>query len=160
MESTRSPAIVVGVDGTAAGNAALEFAIREGAARGCAVEVVTVWNWFGPHESLAGPVTAHEARDRAQRTQNESVAQVLRTVPAAPVVSRQVIQGDPGDVLLYCSRSAAYLVVGTEHKGMLKRAVLGSVSEHCVRHATCPVVVVPASYEQAFEPPLTAEAAG
>ncbi|MBA2523381.1 MAG: universal stress protein, partial [Solirubrobacterales bacterium] len=38
---------------------------------------------------------------------------------------------------------ADYLVVGTGRKGTLRRTLLGSVSEFCVRHARCPVVVVP-----------------
>jgi nucleotide-binding universal stress UspA family protein len=154
MEATRTPAVVVGVDGSAASRAALEFALREGAARGSAVEVVTAWSWAGPHESLAAPATPHEARDRAQRQQDEVVADVLRRVSVAPLLSRQVVQGDPAEVLLRAGRDAAFLVVGSEHKNMLKRAVLGSVSEYCVRHATCPVVVVPAARRTAVEAPL------
>jgi nucleotide-binding universal stress UspA family protein len=34
------------------------------------------------------------------------------------------------------------IVVGSHGKGRLKRLVLGSVSEHVVRHAPCPVLVV------------------
>jgi nucleotide-binding universal stress UspA family protein len=154
MEATRTPAVVVGVDGSAASRAALEFALREGAARGSAVEVVTVWSWAGPHESLVAPATPHDARDRAQRQQDEIVAEVLRRVTVAPLVSRQVVQGDPAEVLLRAGRTAAFLVVGSEHKNMLKRAVLGSVSEYCVRHATCPVVVVPAARGTVVEAPL------
>jgi hypothetical protein len=35
------------------------------------------------------------------------------------------------------------LVVGSSHKGMAARRLLGSVSEYCLRHARVPVVVVP-----------------
>ena len=154
MKDTRKPAIVVGVDGSPSSRAALEFALREGVARGCAVEVVTAWTWSGPHEPLAGPSTPHEARDRAQRTQDAAVAEALREVPASPVISRQVVQGDPAKVLLHAGRDADYLVVGSAHKGLLKRAVLGSVSEYCVRHAACPVVVIPTVRQQADETTL------
>jgi nucleotide-binding universal stress UspA family protein len=34
------------------------------------------------------------------------------------------------------------LVLGSRELGFFKRAFLGSVSEHCVRHAHCPVVVI------------------
>ena len=155
----KTPRIVVGVDGTAAGRAALEFAMREAVVRGRAVEVVTVWSWSGPHESLAGAGTAEEARLRAQRKQDEVVAEVLRTSAGTPVVSRQVVRGDPAEVLLRLARDADYLVVGTEHKGVLRRTVLGSVSERCVRHATCPVVVVPSAQQQGRQAALTADMA-
>jgi nucleotide-binding universal stress UspA family protein len=158
MSGTRAPAIVVGVDGTAASMAALEFALREGVARGSAVDVVTVWGWSGPHESLAAASSSQEARDRARRKQDEAVAEVLRRLDVTPLVSRQVVEGDPAQVLLRAGRGAAFVVIGTEHKGRVKRAVLGSVSEQCVRHAECPVVVVPASRRTAAHTPLAAGA--
>ena len=157
MQGTSRPVIAVGVDGSASSRAALEFAIREGVARGSAVEVVTVWSWSGPHEPLGGPATPQEARERAQRAQDEAVAGVLRATsatPVSPVISRQVVQGDAGQVLLRAGRHADYLVVGSAHKGRLRRAVLGSVSEYCVRHATCPVVVIPTVRRQAAETAL------
>lgn len=158
MEDTRTHTIVVGVDGTPASKAALKFAIGEAAARGSAVEVVTAWRWYGPREALAGPATPREALESAQSIQDEAVAQVLRAVPGSPIVSRQVVQGDPAEVLLRAGRGADYLVLGTEHKGILKRAVLGSVSETCVRRATCPVVVVRATDEPAPHAPLVSGA--
>jgi nucleotide-binding universal stress UspA family protein len=42
-------------------------------------------------------------------------------------------------------------VVGSAHKGAVRRALLGSVSEYCVRHAKCPVVVIPVSEPQVTE---------
>lgn len=156
METKGAPVIVVGVDGTPAGQVALEFALREGAARGGAVDVVSVWTWHGPHEALSGPASPREARDRAQRVQDEAVAEALARVPVAPVVSRQVVEGDAGQVLVRAGRDADYLVVGSAHKGLVKRAFLGSVSEHCVRHATCPVVVVPATQRAHTPAPLAA----
>ncbi|KAG5061863.1 hypothetical protein AAZX31_02G012600 [Glycine max] len=34
------------------------------------------------------------------------------------------------------------LVMGTHGYGFIKRALLGSVSDHCAKHAKCPVVIV------------------
>ncbi|KAK7392246.1 hypothetical protein VNO78_20678 [Psophocarpus tetragonolobus] len=34
------------------------------------------------------------------------------------------------------------LVMGTHGYGFFKRALLGSVSDHCAKHANCPVVIV------------------
>lgn len=40
-------------------------------------------------------------------------------------------------------RHAALLVVGTEHKGLVKRAAVGSTSAYCTRFSKIPVAVVP-----------------
>jgi len=57
-------------------------------------------------------------------------------------VRGQVIRGSAAAVLLEASRDADLLVVGNRGRGALAEVLLGSVSEHCVRHGLCPVVVV------------------
>ncbi len=51
--------------------------------------------------------------------------------------------GDPGRALcdLAAERGATVIVAGSRGRGGLKRAVLGSVSDHLVRNAPCPVLV-------------------
>jgi nucleotide-binding universal stress UspA family protein len=137
------PAIVVGVDGTPASQAALVFALREGARRGGAVEVVTAWALPRPYEEVTGPESIEQLRALAEQTQDETVTAALRRIDTSPVVSRSVVQGPPGPVLLAASRDADYLVVGSAHKSAATRFLLGSVSQYCVRHATIPVMVVP-----------------
>ena len=53
-----------------------------------------------------------------------------------------VIQGNAAQVLLDVARDADLLVVGSRGHGGFTGALLGSVSQHCVHHAPCPVVVV------------------
>jgi nucleotide-binding universal stress UspA family protein len=137
------PAIVVGVDGTPASEAALVFALREGFRRGGAVEVVTAWALARPYEDVATPESIEQTRAQAEHTQDEMVTAALRRVAVPPVVSRSVVQGAAGPVLLKAGRDADYLVVGSAHKGAAARFVLGSVSRYCVRHAPIPVLVVP-----------------
>jgi nucleotide-binding universal stress UspA family protein len=137
------PAIVVGVDGTPASQAALVFALREGARRGGAVEVVTAWAEPRPYDDVAAPESIEQLRAHAEDTQDETVTAALGRIDAQPVVSRSVVQGAPGPVLLAASRDADYLVVGSAHKTAATRFLLGSVSQYCVRHATIPVMVVP-----------------
>ena len=49
----------------------------------------------------------------------------------------------PAETLLDAANGAALLVVGrSAHRGLVKK-LLGSVSQRCVHHAECPVIVVP-----------------
>jgi nucleotide-binding universal stress UspA family protein len=59
-------------------------------------------------------------------------------------VETRVLEGHPGKALcrLAEDEGAVALVLGSRGRGGFKRALLGSVSDHVVRHATCPVVVV------------------
>jgi nucleotide-binding universal stress UspA family protein len=53
-------------------------------------------------------------------------------------------QGEPGELIIEAARaeSADLIVVGTHGRGPVGRLFLGSVSDHVVRHARCPVTVV------------------
>ena len=58
-----------------------------------------------------------------------------------------ILEGDPGRALCDLAESlpASVIVLGTRGRGGFRRAVLGSVSDHVVRHAPCPVVTRSAS---------------
>ncbi len=55
----------------------------------------------------------------------------------------RILAGEPGAAIcqLAAELSAEAIVVGTRGRGRLKRALLGSVSDHVVRNAPCSVVV-------------------
>lgn len=61
-----------------------------------------------------------------------------------PDAERRVLVGGPGTelALLADEIGATVIVVGSRGRGAIKRALLGSVSDHLVRHAPCPVLVV------------------
>jgi nucleotide-binding universal stress UspA family protein len=124
--------IVVGVDGSDGGRRALRFALAEAALRNCPVEAVRI---LRPGDDTA--LAEHELWT--------DVEAVRREVPGAPGVSEDVRTGDPAQVLIERSATAALLVVGSHGTSSLIHSALGSVSNACAQLAHCPVVVLPRS---------------
>jgi nucleotide-binding universal stress UspA family protein len=58
-------------------------------------------------------------------------------------VELMAIVGQPGYAICELAESlpASVVVVGTSGHGGLRRAVMGSTSDHIIRHAPCPVLV-------------------
>ncbi|XP_058083431.1 universal stress protein A-like protein isoform X2 [Magnolia sinica] len=59
-------------------------------------------------------------------------------------VEIKVENGDPRDVICEMSEKLKtdVLVLGSHGYGFIKRALLGSVSNHCAQNAKCPVLIV------------------
>lgn len=91
-----------------------------------------------------GPVYAHN-RDHDALTKkvlSETIAATLGDSAVADI-TLIVAEGQPVHVILTASQGADLLVVGSRGRGGFAGLVLGSVSQHCVQHAPCPVVVIP-----------------
>ena len=58
-------------------------------------------------------------------------------------VERRIVAGTAAPVLLDQAKDADLLVVGSRGHGGFAGLLLGSVSQQCAHHSTCPVVVVP-----------------
>ena len=138
---------VVGVDGSEESRAALRWSADEAVARGARLDVVCAWDL--PFSGLAtsyspAPAGLPDPREVARRAES-ALDQTLREVLAddAPLdIERVVEAGDPATVLLRRSEGADLLVVGSRGHGGFSRLLIGSVSEKCVRYATCSVVVI------------------
>ena len=138
---------VVGVDGSEESQAALRWAADQAVAQGARLEVVCAWDL--PSSGLATsyspePAGLPDAREIAGRAEN-ALDQTLREVLGADTrldIERVVEQGDPAAVLLRRSEGADMLVVGSRGHGGFNRLLVGSVSDKCVRHATCSVTVI------------------
>jgi nucleotide-binding universal stress UspA family protein len=140
--------IVVGVDGSEGGAAALEFAAGEAAFRGARLRIVSAWQVpvvaahggdFGP--APLDPATLDAFRARAQQVADDAFAALKKLQPSLEGEALAV-QGHAADVLLERGADAALIVVGRRGLGGFKSLLLGSVSQQVVQHATCPVVVV------------------
>lgn len=96
----------------------------------------------GPVMGVADKQELIAERDReAQRSLVETLTHLNLE---ATQVSTAILRGDPGVEI--CARAESddidLIILGTSGTGGLKRALLGSTSDHVVRHAPCPVMTV------------------
>ncbi|MER6089012.1 universal stress protein [Streptomyces bluensis] len=144
-EATSVPRIVVGVDGSESSKAALRWAVGQGKLTGGVVEAIIAWDfptaWYG----LAPPTDRApvDYQKEARTMLDQAIDEALGPGPGRPVDLRPVsAHGHPAAVLLDAAAGAQLLVVGNRGHGGFSEALLGSVGQHCVQHAPCPVVVV------------------
>ena len=133
--------IVVGVDGSDGGRLALRWAVHEASTRGGTVQAVTAWECDDLDPARADDPA--DVRERAEHTLADEIAGLPST---GVVIAAEVVEGRPARVLCTAARDADILVLGGHGHSRVWHAVLGSVSEECVRDATCPVVVVPSGH--------------
>jgi len=57
------------------------------------------------------------------------------------IIRHTVLEGHPTAVLVEDSKRADFLVVGSRRHGAFAGIMIGSVSEGCVTHSACPIVV-------------------
>ena len=137
--------IVVGVDGSAGSVAALSFAIEEARSHGAEIKAVTVWQVpASAYRSGFVPVSV-DPKDYETIAKAAQDAALEKVAPSANGVSITPLlrEGQPADVLVAESKDAEMLVVGSRGLGGFRGLLLGSVSQQCAHHATCPLVVVP-----------------
>lgn len=141
--------VIVGVDGSSHSRQALEWAFEYGRRYEVPIEAVNVWQippasmyaYLSP-AGFGGDVDITSSlQNYAQTALDETVDAVLgRDAP----VTKRVEQGHPAAVLVDAAASARLLVVGSRGHGAFVGMLIGSVSQHCVAHAPCPVTVVSA----------------
>jgi nucleotide-binding universal stress UspA family protein len=134
----------------AATDTALELATRLGA-RLLAVSVIDPG-------SLRLPGGRFRARIDQVRAEHERRATelVTRGRSNGVTVDFLVWEGDPGESIVEAanSESADMIIVGSHGRSTVGRFLIGSVSDHVVRNAPCPVLVVRSGV--AAPPPPTA----
>jgi nucleotide-binding universal stress UspA family protein len=137
--------ITVGVDGSPGGRRALDWAIRHAQATGATVQIVTAYRPEPLSYSAIGTDPADLSRAFTMDRQELDLSEVMGHIPGPrPTIARQVVPGDPVDVLIEAAWKSDLLVVGSHGRGQLATTLLGSVSEACVRRGVTPVLIVPA----------------
>lgn len=132
--------IVVGVDGSPSSKAALRWAVRHARLTGARVEAVAAWQFPTYYGWDLLPDSA-DIESTARSMLEEAIAGIA-TLAAGVKIQPMVRQGNAAQVLLDDAKGAGLLVVGSRGHGGFTEALLGSVGQHCVHHATCPVVVI------------------
>jgi nucleotide-binding universal stress UspA family protein len=144
MSASREPLIVVGVDGSPSSIKALEWAIGQAALTHAAVEAVIAWHY--PNTYGTPLPDGEDYGQLAAETLAKAIATARGTRvsagEAAVDVSSFVAEGHAAQILLDRSAEASLLVVGSRGHGGFAEALLGSVSQHVVHHAPCPVVII------------------
>lgn len=135
---------MVGVDGSEQSRRALRWALRYAGQADAIVEAVLAWQ--PPFSGQGGTVPAAEQAklgELAVQALAENVAKVAGERPAVEI-RRRAEEGTAAQVLLRAAadEDVSLLVVGHRGAGGFTGALLGSVGQHCVQHAACPVVVV------------------
>jgi nucleotide-binding universal stress UspA family protein len=137
--------IVVGVDGFESSKAALRWAIRQAKVTGASVEAVTAWH-IPAGTGFIQAADMPDYQDDAFAVLGEAIAEMATVDPDVRVYAR-VVEGRAGQVLVDAAEGADLLVVGCRGHGGLTEALLGSVGQYCVRHASCPVVIMRGKHE-------------
>lgn len=134
--------VVVGIDGSADGQAALMLAAAEADRTGADLVVVHAWEEPSLVTGLEylGGAYVEDLLQQAQAVLDEAVHGVREQHPDLRVHGR-VEHGRPADRLLHAARDAALVVVGCRGRQGLARVLLGSVSHGVVLHAPVPVMV-------------------
>ncbi|MGB8391069.1 universal stress protein [Mycobacterium sp.] len=141
--------IVVGIDGSPASTAAIEWAARDAALHQVSLTVVHA---VAPIPSASGlwgevpmPAGYEQWRDsEAKRVVDDALEVVKRSTPEAGSAPArgELVYGAIVPTLVDFSSRADMLVVGCRGQNAVSRAMLGSVSSGVVHRAHCPVAVI------------------
>jgi nucleotide-binding universal stress UspA family protein len=140
------PGILVGIDGSAHSQRALEWAAREAAVRHTSLTVLTV------HQAVAGfwGGTLHYQGDESLVEKARAAAQaetdkVLSGLDSRPTsVTVEAVNGIPAEEILNAGADVDMIVLGSRGGGGWSRLLLGSVSSSVAEHAKVPVMILPA----------------
>ena len=133
--------IVVGVDGSEPSLNALRWAGKQARMTGATLRVLTTWEVATGTGWVPTFPVDYDPQAVARQALDEAVIETLGADPDV-AVERIVKEGHAAPVLLAAAKDADLLVVGSHGHGAFAGMLIGSVSEHLVRHAPCAIVVV------------------
>ncbi|WP_306316714.1 MULTISPECIES: universal stress protein [unclassified Streptomyces] len=134
--------LIVGVDGSDASLAALDWAVDEAGRRGLPVRLVyaSLWERY-EGATLGGDVGRPGERVYAENVVGTAAHRAQLRRPDVPLTT-SVLPEEPSSALLHASEQAAAVVTGSRGRGALAGTLLGSVGLTVAARAQCPVIVV------------------
>ncbi len=136
--------VVVGHDGSLSSDRALVFGAEEARLRGLPLHVLRAWSLTTtprPPGVPYGVVASEDEYSAAVEAELGSAVDRLLGTEHGLDVRMHAVHGAPAAVLVAASAHADLVVVASRGRGGFA-GLVGSTSEHLVRHADCPVVVL------------------
>ena len=145
------PGILVGLDGSAHSERALEWAAKEAALRHTSLTVLTVHQavrgfWGGTLHYAGDEDLVEKGRQAAQAETDKVVASLGDARPTSVTVT--ATQGIPAEEILNAGADVDMIVLGSRGGGGFARQLLGSVSANVVQHAQVPVMILPSHHDK------------
>ncbi|MCG3202723.1 MAG: putative universal stress protein [Gammaproteobacteria bacterium] len=144
---TRSKRVLCATDGSHSADRAVDYAIDAAKTYGCGVVFATV-NAVSEAEMAAEPLVWDSEMastvDRQVRQPLEAASAKAKQAGLSDV-TYVVLHGRDiaGNIVRYAAdQGCDHIVVGSRGRTGLTRVLLGSIAEHVVRAAACPVTVV------------------
>ena len=144
-EHTKNHGIVVGVDGSAASNAAVCWAAHDAVMRKIPLSLVHVVNPTASTWAQAPLLDGFaEWQEKEGRRILADALKIARDIADGSGISieSELMFSATVPTLADLSKTAELMVVGTYGRGALARGLLGSVSSELMRHSHCPVAVI------------------
>lgn len=136
--------VVVGVDGSPAGEAAVAIAFEEASARRAEVIAVHAWGQFASNTEYLYARQFMVNWDALEEKEGQVLAERLagwqEKYPDV-TIRRELTLEKPAQALLEYGPTAQLLVVGSRGRGGFAGMLLGSVSQKLIHRAACPVII-------------------
>jgi nucleotide-binding universal stress UspA family protein len=141
MTTFQDRPIVVGVDGSAASDAALDWAMEEAASDDRPLRLVTAYSFSMADTAPVATPIWEDLQRAAETTVAAAAARVRAKAPTVEVIT-DVRRGAASAAILDAAKDAAVVVVGSRGHRPLRDALLGSTARQVATHAPCPTVLV------------------
>ncbi len=132
--------VIVGVDGSADSVRALQWAAEYARRFEAPLECVITWEMSTLYgDTFFGAEDYRAVEEKSRAVLDEVVREALGDDAQ---VAKRAERGHPSEVLVRESKTAQLVVVGSRGRGSFTGMLLGSVSQHLVSHARCPVIIM------------------
>ncbi len=149
MGSISKDDVLVGIDASPAGDAAIDYATAQAARLGARLHLVHAFAWPYLHvptgasdDALPGAGLRSQAERTVAAGRKRALAAANRLGAGHVEIRTDLVDGFPAPVLINGSRHAALVVIGNRGLGGFTGLLLGSTASQLIAHAYCPVVVV------------------